>query len=148
MPLSVAGRLAYGHAADAAVRLLDGWIATHANDTLLPSAFSSRCWVRALGGIELDQALKDCDEARRRTHSSGDLDSRALVMLRMGRYDEAIGQYNQVVFDTPRSAWSLYARGVAKARRGQAAGAKADMAAATAIQKDIAETAAGFGIVP
>jgi tetratricopeptide (TPR) repeat protein/predicted aspartyl protease len=147
LPLSAAILLARGHATDAAVRLLDGWIETHQKDDLLPAALDDRCWTRALAGVELEKALKDCDESIRRSRrGASQLDSRGLVFLRMGRYDDAIGQYNQVIFQAPRAAWALYGRGVAKAKKGLP-GAKADLDAATAADKDAVELAKSFGIV-
>jgi predicted aspartyl protease len=149
LPLNASMQLARGHATEAAVRLLDGWIATNPDEKLLPAALDDRCWARALAGVELDKALKDCDESiRRGGRGAGQLDSRGLVFLRMGRYDDAIGQYNQVIFQAPRAAWALYGRGVAKAKKGLAAEAKADLNAAAAADKEIVDEAKSFGISP
>jgi tetratricopeptide (TPR) repeat protein/predicted aspartyl protease len=149
LPLNAAMQLARGHATEAAVRLLDGWIAANPDEKLLPAALDDRCWTRALAGVDLDKALKDCDESiRRGGRGAGQLDSRGLVFLRMGRYDDAIGQYNQVIFQAPRAAWALYGRGVAKAKKGRAAEAKIDLDAALGADKDVVEEAKSFGIAP
>jgi len=145
--LRVALRLANAHATQGALRILDSWIAANPKDDLLPSALDDRCWTRALAGTELDQALRDCDEAVRKGRRSA-VDSRGLVYLRMGRYNDAIGQYNQVIFQAPREAWALYGRGVAKARMGQAAAAKLDLDAALAADKEAVDMARSFGITP
>jgi predicted aspartyl protease/tetratricopeptide (TPR) repeat protein len=149
LPLNASIQLGMNHGVEPAVRMLDGWIAAHPDDKLLPAALDDRCWVRALAGVELDKALKDCDEAiRRGGRGGGRIESRGLVFLRMGRYDDAIGQFNQVIFQAPRAAWALYGRGVAKAKKGLAAEAKADLDAAAIADKQTVEAAKGFGITP
>ena len=50
------------------------------------------------------------------------------------------------VRQNPEIAHWLYSRGVAKVRSGNTAGGEADMAAAKAIQADIAEVYAGYGV--
>jgi len=147
LPLNVALRLADGHATEGALRLLNGWIEDNPEDEQLPKALDERCWARALAATELDQALKDCDEAVRKGRRAA-IETRGLVFLRMGRYDEAVGQYSQVIFDYPRAAMALYGRGVARSKEGQAAQAKADLDAAMTADKAIVELAQSFGIQP
>jgi hypothetical protein len=55
------------------------------------------------------------------------------VYLRAGQWDLAIADFN------PKLASSLYGRGVAKQRKGDSAGAKTDIAAAQAINQNIAD---------
>ena len=75
-------------------------------------------------------------------------DSRGLVYLRQGRYQKAIADYDAALDLSPKVAWSLYGRGIARQRLGLTAAGQADIAAATALAPKIAEEAASHGIVP
>lgn len=126
------------------------WIDAHGwDDTQMPRARNLRCWTRALWGEELDRALADCDAALKlRPNTAAFLDSRALVQLRRGDYDKAIADYDRALGLGSKDAWSYYGRGVAKLRKGLTAGGKADIAAATALQANIADEAGKRGITP
>jgi tetratricopeptide (TPR) repeat protein len=126
------------------------WIDAHRwDDTQMPRARNLRCWTRALWGEELDRALADCDAALKlRPDTAAFLDSRGLVQLRRGDYDRAIADYDRALGLGSKGAWSYYGRGVAKLRTGLTAGGKADIAAATALQANIAEEAGKRGITP
>lgn len=88
------------------------------------------CWIKATAGIALESALADCDAALRLSPgNSAYLDSRGLVLLRLGRFDESIADYNQAIAKTPR-ALSYMGRAMAWSRKGDAARAEADRQAA------------------
>jgi tetratricopeptide (TPR) repeat protein len=107
----------------------------------------TRCWTRATAGRDLPQALADCDRALRlKPNYDAPLDSRGLVYLRLGRLDQSIADYDAVLKLVPTNAFSLYGRSLAKLRKGDAAGGNADIAAAKAIQADIADQFARFGV--
>ena len=147
--LEIAGLYSRADMLTAALSQYDLWIAAHPRDADLARAKNGRCWVRALLGSDLDKALKDCDDALRMIDKSPQfLDSRGLVLLRLGEYDRSIADYDASLNLKPRSAWSLYGRGVARLRKGMAAEGRSDMAAAAAIQPSIAEEAGRHGIVP
>ncbi len=110
----------------------DLWIAAHPDDSRQAAALNGRCWSRALAGRDLPLALKDCNAALRRVKSSAILDSRGLVELRMGQYDRAITDYNDALQRSPKTAWSLYGRGLAKRHKNDASAQK-DLDAAAAI---------------
>jgi hypothetical protein len=57
-----------------------------------------------------------------------------------------MADYNSVLLMNPVMATSLYGRGLAKQRSGDAAGAVTDMDAAKAIQTDIASQFAKWGV--
>jgi tetratricopeptide (TPR) repeat protein len=130
---------------DRAVANYDQWIAAHPDDNRQPDALNGRCWARALAGRDLPQALKDCDAALRRMKQANFFDSRGLVELRMGQYDRAIADYDAALQMNPRTAWSLYGRGLARKHKGDAAG-KADMDAAVAIAPELPARAKALGI--
>src|SRR5215470_9323016 len=91
-----------------------------------------------------DAALPDCNEALRLDPKSPEaFDSRAFVYLRMGKFDRAIADYSAALARDAKRAESLYGRGLAKRRQGDAVG-DADIAAAKAIRPDIVEEYARY----
>ncbi len=54
-------------------------------------------------------------------------------------HQRAIADYGAAIAQNAKDAYSLYGRGVAKSKSGDAAGGDADIAAAKAIKADIAE---------
>jgi tetratricopeptide (TPR) repeat protein len=130
-----------------AVGQYDLWIAAHPDDSRRAAALNGRCWARALANRELPQALSDCDAAVRREAGNPDyLDSRGLVHLRMGAYDKAIADYDKALAINPHLAFSLYGRGLAEIAKGDAAGGKADIAAATAAEPNMGRRAHHYGL--
>ena len=110
---------------------------------------SGRCWARALAGDELHRALEDCDAALRLWPKVPPLlDGRALVEYKLGNLGKAISDWNDVVEKTPKDAWALYARGVAKLREGMTSQGQVDIAAATALSSTVAELGKERGVVP
>ena len=125
------------------------WIAAHPDDSRRPQALNGRCWARTLLNRDLDKALADCNGAVRADPKSyAFLDSRGLVLLRLGQFDKSIADYDASLAIQPKSAWSLYGRGLAKLKTGDAAGGKADLAAAVAINPKMPEQAAKYGVSP
>jgi len=110
--------------------------------------WNNRCWVRAVWGQELDQALADCNEAL--TVEPGlayVLDSRGLVRLRRQEWDAALADY-QASVDIEPTASAHYGRGIALSRLGRADEASDSYATATGLDAEIAATYAGYGIEP
>jgi tetratricopeptide (TPR) repeat protein len=108
-------------------------------------AFDNRCWARAVVGI-LKQALADCNEALRlMPNNAATLDSRAFVFLKMTQFDAAVSDFDAVLRIDPKLAFALYGRGLAKLKNEDAAG-EADIATAKALQADIAEEYARYGV--
>lgn len=136
---------AYG----AAVREFDRWLEASPGHIDAAQVLNQRCWTRAQWGRELEAALADCDLALKKGgRNSAFMDSRGLVLLRLGRLDEAIVQYDAAIKAQPKQAWSLYGRGVAKLRKGDKAGGQADIAAANAISPTVADEARRIGVTP
>lgn len=109
--------------------------------TLFPASaalLNGRCWTRAMAGIELAAAEKDCDAAlAQKKDDLPTLDSRAFVSFRQGRYKDAIARYDAILAIRPDFAPSQYARGLAKLKAGDVAGGQSDIAAAKAKAPDV-----------
>lgn len=127
----------------------DRWMAAHPKSDQRAQAFNARCWLRALGGLDLDKALADCDAALRLAPDSPDIiDSRGLVRLRMGDLDAAIADYSAALRANPAMAATLYARGVAEMRKGLKAAGEADQQAALRLDPKVADWAKERNIAP
>jgi tetratricopeptide (TPR) repeat protein len=109
-------------------------------------AFDNRCWARAVVGV-LKPALADCNEALKMhtNASAGTLASRGFVFLKMTQFDAAVSDYEAALRIDPKLAFALYGRGLARLKNEDAAG-EADLTAAKALQSDIAEEYARYGI--
>jgi tetratricopeptide (TPR) repeat protein len=91
--------------------------------------------------------LADCKEALELQPNDEDyLDSRGFTYLKLAQLDNAIADYTAALKLNPRKATSLYGRGIAELRKGDTAKGNDDVAAAKAIQADIAETIAALGV--
>jgi hypothetical protein len=105
-----------------------------ANATLL----NDRCYQRGLEKVKLDDALMDCEASLKvRRRDPYVLDSKGFVLYQLGRYQDALNAYDDVLKIEPRLAPSLFMRGHAKQKLGDSAGGAADIAAAKAIDPDI-----------
>lgn len=112
-----------------------------------PDAWAARCWVRAAGGREVQQALSDCNEALKLKADAPDvLDTRGFVHLRLGKFDDAIKDYDAALKLDPKIAGALYGRGFAKMKKGDKSGAAADITAAKTIQQDIESEYSKLGL--
>ena len=65
-----------------------------------------------------------------------------------GDNDRAIEDYNEALKLNPKQALSLFGRGLAKLKKGDASGGEADIAAAKVIQTNIAEVFGRYGVTP
>jgi tetratricopeptide (TPR) repeat protein len=132
------GKSHYDHAIDdynQAIRLKPDFAA----------AFDNRCWARAVVGI-LKPALADCNEALRlMPNNAATLESRGFIFLKMSHFDAAVSDYDAVLRTNPKLAFALYGRGLARVKNDDPSG-EADLAAAKALQADIAEECARYGV--
>ncbi|HEV2865347.1 MAG TPA: tetratricopeptide repeat protein [Allosphingosinicella sp.] len=114
-----------------------------------PRLLNGLCWSLAVLGESLDEALAACNAALE--DSPGNpavLDSRGLVELKQGRFQEAWNDYNAAVQTEPRGLSWLYGRGIAAIRLGREAEGRADLAAAEAAYPSIAAMYERYGIRP
>lgn len=107
-----------------------------------PVMLNNVCWAQALEAFDLEQALVDCDAAL----SAGEaafIDSRAMVLLQMGRYDEARADYERALAAAPDQTSSIYGLGLTRLALGDQGG-RDDLARGRARDADVAEDFAVF----
>ncbi len=134
-----------------AVQQWSAWITSHPDDVSLLRAYHRRCWDRAMLGIDLNDALKDCNKAEKlslKGQDSGILESRGLVRERLGDHDKAIADFDVSLKVNPRNAWALYGRGIAEKAKHKVAEGDADLEAAKAIEPNIAARFKLYGFEP
>lgn len=108
---------------------------------------NSRCWARAVGNLQLDQALADCNASLAiEANNRNTLDSRGLVKLRMGDARGALADFTAAYDNTAARAHSLYGRGLAKIALGRSAEGEADLAAAVVADASVSAAYAGYGL--
>jgi tetratricopeptide (TPR) repeat protein len=133
----------------AAIGRLDTWIAAYPKDGRLPSALNARCWSRAMTRKDLELARADCDAALKKgPKNSAVFDSRALVWLQLGKYDEAIDDYQAALKLQPKKASSLYGLGLAEIKKGLKDSGNSNIQQAIEINPSIASfyRRAGLGL--
>lgn len=117
-----------------------------------PSLLNNLCWERVTRNIELQEALENCDASlAKRPNFSAALDSRGVVLLRLGRPAEAIADFNKALAEKPNKAPTLYVRGLARlwlARKdpAEAALAEADLQAALELDPEVEEDYQAYGL--
>ncbi|MBP1203262.1 tetratricopeptide (TPR) repeat protein [Duganella sp. 1411] len=112
-----------------------------------PIELNNIAWELARRNIALPTALSIATEAvDKQPGQATFIDSKAFVLLRLGRYSEAIGQYDAALKLAPKLPAALYGRGIAKWRAGQLAAGDADLKAARAAKPDIADEFARMGV--
>ncbi|HEY6517500.1 MAG TPA: tetratricopeptide repeat protein [Steroidobacteraceae bacterium] len=115
----------------------------------LPGELNNLCWALATANVSLASALDDCNAALvKDPTSTAALDSRGFVLLRLGRYDEAIASYDSALKLNPLVADSLYGRGLAELRAGRESRGQADLKGATVLSFTVADEFAHYGLRP
>jgi tetratricopeptide (TPR) repeat protein len=128
--------------ADAANRELDAISAKELSAVEL----NNMCWSKALANVALDRALAECDRSLAKEDRPATHDSKATVLLRQSRFDEAIKEYDIAMKDGEFAA-PLYGRSIAYARKGDRAKADADVAKALHMAPGIDRTYSQYGIM-
>jgi tetratricopeptide (TPR) repeat protein len=136
-----------------AIEQYDLWSVAHPQDVRLAAAFEGRCRARALGDVDLQRAMKDCDAALQHATKASPFyaeasATRGLLLFRLGDYDKSIADYDASLKITPKNAFALYGRGIDKLRKQKAPEGQADIAQAIAISPKIAEDFNRHGIAP
>jgi tetratricopeptide (TPR) repeat protein len=121
------------------------WLRAHVEDT--GAAWNTLCHDQGIWNLSLEKALADCDKGvSLAPRNAAVIDSRALVLLRLGRTDDAITAYDLALKLAPREADSLYGRGLAEVRKGQGSQASADFAAARVLRPHVDDVFAEYGL--
>ena len=111
-------------------------------------AYAELCWDLGMAGKNLDAGLSACNAALQiKPDDVLAMDSRGFVELRLGKYTDAITDYDTSIVNNRRAS-SLFGRGIAKLRSGDASGGKSDIDAATALDPGIVQKYAGYGVTP
>ena len=79
-------------------------------------------------------------------NNAATLDSRGFIFLKMTQFDAAVSDYDAALRINPKLAFALYGRGLARLEERGCRRRRADIAAAKAIQADIAEEYARYGM--
>lgn len=88
------------------------------------------CWELAMADVQLPRALEACRAAvsqAKGREKSDYLDSEGLVLLRLGRCDEAIASYDSALEIKPILPTALYGRGICELRTGKVQAGRKDM---------------------
>lgn len=110
------------------------------------TAYNGRCYSLAVMG-RAAQALADCERSLRLQPNVADaLDSRGYVYLRLERWAEARRDYDAAIEGNTGHALAWFGRAVVRARQGDEAGARADLATARRLRSDIDTHAARLGL--
>ncbi len=118
-------------------------------DSRNAETLNGRCWVRVLWGHQLDLALRDCNESLTvHPQNANTLNSRAAVEFRLNDFRASVADYDASFRLAPSMTGSLYGRGVAKLRLGQATEGQADILEATSRDAGVAARYAAFGVHP
>jgi len=108
--------------------------------------YNALCWSLATVNFDLETALLDCNAALKlEPGEPAYLDSRAMVFLRQGKYEDAIDSYDQALEKSADFAVSRYGRGLAKLKKGDVAGGEADLNEAERLQPGTAAYFKLFG---
>jgi tetratricopeptide (TPR) repeat protein len=99
--------------------------------------YNGLCWDKATAGIMLESALQDCREALKLKPDEGAyLDSLGMVLLKLGKLDDALAAYNRAVANGT-GADSLMGRAFVYLKKGDRRHAEADAEAARKLAPDI-----------
>jgi tetratricopeptide (TPR) repeat protein len=104
------------------------------------------CYSQATAGIRLEAALEDCRAALKISPGNAAfIDSLGMVLLKLGKLDDALTAYNQAIAKGEGAA-SLMGRAFVYLKKGDKAHADADADAARKLSPDIDATFAGYGL--
>ena len=112
-----------------------------------PLQWNDLCWHKAVANVALPRALEECDKSIAARDQAASHDSRALVLLRLGRLEEAIREYDLALAGGDFVS-SLYGRSIAYGRIGKKTESEADASKALKLDPLIAREFASYGVNP
>ncbi len=105
------------------------------------------CRARAIANVRLDAALADCQRAIQRDGFNASAHNvRGLVYYRMGRYGDALKDYEMSLHARPNHAGTLFMRGMTKIKLGKTEDGEADIDDAKRLDMRIEMQLAAYGI--
>lgn len=138
-----------------AVHQYDLWVEYHPDDVRLPYALSGRCGSEAAANVDVDRALEDCTGAGQLMPANAPVPARAalrsnrgLVLLREGRLDEALAEFDAALALQPEFPLARYARALVELKKGLRSAGAADLAAARARAPALIEHLTSWGLKP
>lgn len=128
-----------------ALSLLAGEVAGKPENS---QVLNADCWFRGLFNVGLESAMRSCTRAVERANQPmAALDSRALVQFRLGNYEAAIADLDDVLRLAPAVADSRYLRGVVRLKAGDQAG-REDIETALRMSPRLAAFYGRHGVAP
>lgn len=113
------------------------------------NTLNTRCWLRAVRGVELEQALQDCNEALRLNAAfEHAFDSRGLVHYKLGQFEAALADYDAALKIDETRGHFMFGRGLSLKALGRVEEAEAAFAAAEAAEPGIAALYLTYGAAP
>lgn len=110
---------------------------------------NGRCWLKGKANAELESALTDCTRAiELGDNAASSLDSRGLVYIRLGRWEEALADLNAALDLNPGQSGTLFLRSLALAKLGKKEQAERDLAGAKLQWPGVIDEFARFGLKP
>jgi formylglycine-generating enzyme len=111
-------------------------------------AYNDLCWDMSVANVALPRALEYCSRAlAARPDAASILDSKGAVLLRLGKWDEAMKVYDKAISLQPTLASSLYGRGIAAQSRCRCQDGIADLREALRLKPNAGRTYERAGIV-
>lgn len=118
-----------------------------ASKDLSVNDLNNQCWYKAMANVELTRALGECDKSLALQDRATTHDSKALVLYRLKRFEDAVKEYS-LALASGDSATALYGRSLAYNRIGMAPQAAADAAKALKLDPGVARQFASYGVNP
>ena len=118
-----------------------------ASKDLSANDLNNQCWYKAMANVELTRALGECDKSLALQDRAATHDSKALVLYRLKRFEDAIKEYT-LALASGDSATALYGRSLAYKRLGKAPQASDDAAKAVKLDTGVARQFASYGVNP
>jgi tetratricopeptide (TPR) repeat protein/transglutaminase-like putative cysteine protease len=113
------------------------------------ATLNNLCWDKASRKVALDEALRECDDALAAgMDCERCMDSRALVLLQLGRLRESVESYDRALQQRPDEPHSLFGRGLARIRLGDREAGDADLAAARKVWPAVDAQFEEMGLLP
>ncbi|RVU05796.1 DUF3857 domain-containing protein [Novosphingobium umbonatum] len=112
-----------------------------------PDLLNARCWVKASRQVQVESALKDCTSAIELTDNSAPiLDSRAVVLLRLGRLDAALADLDAALLQNPSQGETRLVRAIILKKLGRLAEAQKELLIARRLKPDAEKDYQRFGL--